>query len=1213
MKFRMKKQLPLLVGSLGLIATIFVATESAAQTSPSTFYEFTRPNNQGAANEQDAPNPQTTVAGLSQAYLNHNVREEKHWHAAFNGDGSQSAWSIWRVAPGAGRRVVELEVSSTVQARANDPDGELAQVQWSDSVAGPWHDLYAHGFDQKGGKWPSSHQSGTVRPGEPAPMVYLRMAFPAKNVSVLWWDWRVSGKTVPGEPVPPQWLAGRLTLDPARVGLSVWQGQQQTPLGYFTLAGKSKGWVAVVCQGDLQSLRGGDEDGMAVDAIFSTTGSASGDRALHVATRLVDDQALITFRLAPAESGDEIPARRRLVFGYPGEQTHWGHPEGVSHSSDNNKQLIRLDYGPFLLEFAFDQGTVTWAGGPSGYLGMNLSKDAWSALTSEGLSIEARIVPTPKETLTQQRDDLSNQVEDARAYLEAIHIWSLVLENATWVTQVNQRLDELGHALGQIQIDEASESEKDVHGQALPTLPMNAWQNLQDARGTLDEIDGKIQKFLQDHRDELFAKAKKLNDRMSFRIGIGYDRDPTERFLKWATFNMAFFRFAPRRLQIEEPTELFAKVEQIMAEADRYGAKAILLVGGGAKATQPEQLTYSYELLPRVRSGFFRYNYNSKRFRDGDYQDLKTVGELTRNIPNIAEYQMGNEPVWSFSASKIVGYDPGEIGCSNEVWREHIRQKYGSGEAWVQKVHEWRDEVQQGRSSRLFKDDDVKPAVPWDSLDEAGFDPDQVEGLTLVQFLRNRYGALDKLNQAWFGEDQDRYFPNWDHVFPPMPSDKVEGVSVAVNMGESDFPEQWVMDSDRAPRPAPEDVPAWVDWAEFWAHCANNGQLSRQQGLIDGGAKAPASTNIITGHIISNWAAVGADTGGNPWIAMNGLGALGIDFYSTSYLQGYIAAMRDTSHGRPVFIHETEGPKGAYMPLYTFAYGASGTSIWRRSHNIPPRQALNILKATHAMADPELQQHSKPVTDGVALLYSLDSLYLADAMTGSAGYYLANIKGGIYLMTKLQVLFNMYADRQLADSGVPDHVKILFAPGAYSLSDETVASIKQFVEAGGTLVADPEFAQFDRHGRLRDLQTLRWLKRNDHVVMLPKSGVRDWRGTINGSDHNPRRGWGADLPDFAPALEKAIDRHAPRTVTYRDPAAPDTLAKRAPGARLAANGQLFVFVDPWADATQLDLRDTFVKATNLYTGQPLQVRHGQNGTTHVTLDHGPTIVRLTPP
>jgi len=127
--------------------------------------------------------------------------------------------------------------------------------------------------------------------------------------------------------------------------------------------------------------------------------------------------------------------------------------------------------------------------------------------------------------------------------------------------------------------------------------------------------------------------------------------------------------------------------------------------------------------------------------------------------------------------------------------------------------------------------------------------------------------------------------------------------------------------------------------------------------------------------------------------------------------------------------------------------------------------------------------------------------------------------------------------------------------------------------------------------------------------MLEQDKIRVWgRG---GMHHMPRAlGWAKDMPEAAAPLREAIREYAPRTLRYLNEEG--ELKTRKTGARRAADGTLYVFVDGWAEAIELRLRDAFKEAKNLYTGESLSVQRTQGGGTRVAVESGPAIARLSP-
>ncbi len=116
----------------------------------------------------------------------------------------------------------------------------------------------------------------------------------------------------------------------------------------------------------------------------------------------------------------------------------------------------------------------------------------------------------------------------------------------------------------------------------------------------------------------------------------------------------------------------------------------------------------------------------------------------------------------------------------------------------------------------------------------------------------------------------------------------------------------------------------------------------------------------------------------------------------------------------------------------------------------------------------------------VAILWSHPSMLVAwcesdwtqpvppeTAVDDSYGSY---FKSAFYFrlaLQELQLMYNYVAPDQIL-AGELDRYDLLFLPFTCAISDETADAIEQWVEAGGTLVADMRFAVTDEHGAPRD-------------------------------------------------------------------------------------------------------------------------------------------------
>jgi hypothetical protein len=246
------------------------------------------------------------------------------------------------------------------------------------------------------------------------------------------------------------------------------------------------------------------------------------------------------------------------------------------------------------------------------------------------------------------------------------------------------------------------------------------------------------------------------------------------------------------------------------------------------------------------------------------------------------------------------------------------------------------------------------------------------------------------------------------------------------------------------------------------------------------------------------------------------------------------------------------------------------------------------------------------VSDGVALWYSLDTLYLNDALSGSPESYLQDVQVGVAALTRLQRLYDVLADRQLID-GVPEEVKVLFAPGVVAVDDRALASAKTFVERGGTLLVPVDFARYDRFGRTRSEADLSWLKDNAHVLRFDAEALRILRKGMTVKSAAWPFNWAA--LELSQVLEdiggKLAAADAPR-VRYLT--AEGELSPRQAALRESAEW-LYVFVDPWASDVTVELDGSYAQARELFSATTLPVTQSA-GKSRVQVEKGPALLKL---
>jgi hypothetical protein len=99
---------------------------------------------------------------------------------------------------------------------------------------------------------------------------------------------------------------------------------------------------------------------------------------------------------------------------------------------------------------------------------------------------------------------------------------------------------------------------------------------------------------------------------------------------------------------------------------------------------------------------------------------------------------------------------------------------------------------------------------------------------------------------------------------------------------------------------------------------------------------------------------------------------------------------------------------------------------------------------------------SQPLDDGIAILYSHPSAYVTQVETGpSYGFYRSMHAFWVRTLRELRLEFRYVSDRMLRlGEFEPDSAKVLILAQAEAIGPKEAAAIREFVEAGGTVIAD---------------------------------------------------------------------------------------------------------------------------------------------------------------
>lgn len=137
-----------------------------------------------------------------------------------------------------------------------------------------------------------------------------------------------------------------------------------------------------------------------------------------------------------------------------------------------------------------------------------------------------------------------------------------------------------------------------------------------------------------------------------------------------------------------------------------------------------------------------------------------------------------------------------------------------------------------------------------------------------------------------------------------------------------------------------------------------------------------------------------------------------------------------------------------------------------------PDEVDGLLKDTRCIREGlgDLLMQYEMQDDGIAILYSRPSNYAADRQPKDATKYIQKVEWAHYewwtLVRDLGYQFRYVSDRML-ESGEfkPDAAKVLILPQALAIGAKEAQTIRAFVEAGGTVIADFYPGLYDAHAK----------------------------------------------------------------------------------------------------------------------------------------------------
>jgi hypothetical protein len=294
------------------------------------------------------------------------------------------------------------------------------------------------------------------------------------------------------------------------------------------------------------------------------------------------------------------------------------------------------------------------------------------------------------------------------------------------------------------------------------------------------------------------------------------------------------------------------------------------------------------------------------------------------------------------------------------------------------------------------------------------------------------------------------------------------------------------------------------------------------------------------------------------------------------------------------------------MSTYAFAYGARGVLFWRRDHTMPATSALGVAEAIDLLQDSDLMEHSVPASDGVAIVYPLETLYGEEARTGTSTVTLGNVQGALVFAKRQQLQYDFVADRDLAAVLGNGATRCVILPAASWLAESQLAALEKFLAQGGAAIVPADLGRRDELGRERDPARLARVKSDKNVFTLPETAFFELRKTVHTAERSMQFGLAGNPAKWEADAAKFLDDHMAAPVRLRT--AEGNLLRTNLAIRKSAQAS-YVFVDPWTAKGFLQSGANVSSATDLSSGQSLAVDHTPNGV-RIAIPRAATIVRL---
>ncbi len=341
------------------------------------------------------------------------------------------------------------------------------------------------------------------------------------------------------------------------------------------------------------------------------------------------------------------------------------------------------------------------------------------------------------------------------------------------------------------------------------------------------------------------------------------------------------------------------------------------------------------------------------------------------------------------------------------------------------------------------------------------------------EWLKQKYGSLDALNDAWRWDPTNVVFTRWEDVQPTR----------------------------SLPHPDWGAVTKWLDWRSFWKDNVTRLVRERAEFVRRLDPNHPISTNIFILHQLDPF---GVLMGMDQWQLPEVVDVIGYDLYPRkrfrdepafiSFVLDYAKSSTLNPKRRVFWLNEMEsGPIGGWVkgPEYVTHPRDIGMLLWeavghgsklnlfqgwRDWDQIPlhwgalvdlegrpvPRAARARAIAAMFERHRELLAHAHPEPGEVAILHTRENAIVMQGIDAQ-DFLLDAIRGVYRVLWDLGYTIDFVSTREVAAGALPGYGAI-FAPQLTVLTQEVADQLKAYVAGGGLLIAGPQLGRLSDRG-----------------------------------------------------------------------------------------------------------------------------------------------------